>query len=105
MFCNPTTPYEVFRIINALNINKSPGPDNISRKIIKSVVYVIAEPLLLVYNLSFSCGVEIFQKLFLSIIKNSERDIVGNYRPISILNTFEKILEKLMYKRLYEYYI
>ena len=69
------------------------------------MVYVIAEPLLFVYNLSFSCGVEIFQKLFLSIIKNSERDIVGNYRPISILNTFEKILEKLMYKRLYEYYI
>jgi len=29
MFCNPTTPYEVFRIIIALNINKSPGPDNI----------------------------------------------------------------------------
>ena len=36
MFCNPTTPYEVFRIINALNINKSPGPDNISPKIIRS---------------------------------------------------------------------
>ena len=25
------------------------------------------------------------------------------HRPISLLNTFEKILEKLMYKRLYEY--
>jgi len=33
MFCNPTASYEVFRIINALNINKSPGPDNLSPKI------------------------------------------------------------------------
>ena len=106
MFCNPTTPYEVFRIINALNINKSPGPDNISPKIIKSVGDVIAEPLSFVYNLSFSCGVvpdALKISKVIPIYKKGERDIVGNYRPISILNTFEKILEKLMYKRLYEY--
>jgi len=37
------------------------------------------------------------------IYKNGEKDIADNYRPISILNTFERILEKVMYKRLYEY--
>ena len=31
------------------------------------------------------------------------RNSVGNYRPISLLNVFEKIREKLMYKRLYNY--
>ena len=57
MFCEPTTFHEVLRVINNLNIHKSPGPDELGPKIIKSLGDIIAHPLSFVYNLSFTCGI------------------------------------------------
>jgi hypothetical protein len=34
--------------------------------------------------------------------KDSTKEL-GNYRPISLLTAFSKVLEKLIYKRLYSY--
>ena len=39
----------------------------------------------------------------ISIFKKSEIEKVENYRPISILPVFSKVLERIMYNRLYEY--
>ena len=41
--------------------------------------------------------------LLLFVLKKGNRDIPGNYRPISLLSIFDKIMEKLMYNRLYSY--
>jgi len=38
----------------------------------------------------------------LYFVQKGNRNSVGNYRSISLLDIFEKILEKLMYKRLYD---
>ena len=37
------------------------------------------------------------------LYKGTERHLSMNYRPISLLLTISKILEKLMYKRIYEF--
>jgi retron-type reverse transcriptase len=37
------------------------------------------------------------------IYKANENNLFENYRPISVLTCFSKLLEKLMYKRLYNY--
>ena len=37
------------------------------------------------------------------IFKSGDKLDVGNFRPISVLPCFSKILEKLMYNRLYRY--
>jgi len=106
MFCNPTTCLEVFKIIQALKNNKSPGPDNFGPKIVKLIADVIASPLSFIYNLSFTNGI-VPDRLKISkvipVYKKGDKNLMENYRPISLLNVFEKILEKLMYKRLYEY--
>ena len=59
------------------------------------------------FNISFSSGV------FLSILKTAKVIPVykkdsnldfSNYRPISLLSNFEKILERLMYNRIYKFF-
>ena len=37
------------------------------------------------------------------IFKANENNLFENYRPISVLTCFSKLLEKLMYKRLFNY--
>ena len=56
------------------------------------------------FNLSFITGVFLFvfktEKVVPVFKKDSTLDY-SNYRPISLLSNIEKMLEKLMYKRLY----
>ena len=40
---------------------------------------------------------------FLSIFKKGEEFFFTNYRPISVLPCFSKLLERIMYNRLYKY--
>ena len=37
------------------------------------------------------------------IFKGGDTSILGNYRPISVLPIFSKILERIMYNRVYSY--
>ena len=86
--------------------NKSPGPDNIGSKLVKDNVSILADPLIHLFNLSITTGV-VPDKLKLAkvipVYKNKGEIISpGNYRPIS-LSVFDKLLEKVMYLRLYNH--
>ena len=39
------------------------------------------------------------------IFKKGDKSILSNYRPISVLPCFSKILERIMYNRLYTYLV
>ena len=106
MFCGPTNKFELMKLISNLNERKSPGADNIGPKIIKKSAAVIAKPLVYLYNLSFSTGC-VPDKLKIAkvvpVFKKGDPSNPGNYRPISLLSIFDKLLEKLMYSRLYSH--
>lgn len=106
MFCGPTDKLELLTLINKLKDRKSPGVDNIGPKLIKKSAAVIAEPLVYLYNLSFSSG-SVPDKLKIAkvipVFKKGDPSSPGNYRPISLLSIFDKLLEKLMYSRLYKH--
>jgi len=59
-----------------------------------------------IFNLSFTTG-EVPELLkvpkVIPIYKKGETNQPGNYRPISLLSIFDKIMEKLMYKRLSDF--
>ena len=59
-----------------------------------------------IFNLSLSTGI-FPDKLKIAkvspIFKNGEKDLLTNYQPISVLPCFSKILERIMYERLYSY--
>ena len=106
MFIEPVTEYELQMEINNLNENKSAGHDEISAKMIKTIGKEIVKPLTYIFNLPFQTGkIPKFLKIALitPIFKANESNLFENYRPISVLTCFSKLLEKLMYKRFYNY--
>jgi len=106
MFTSPITKDELNTTINKLEINKSPGIDEISSKVLVPRVRDILDPLLYIYNLSFSTGVfpsALKVSKVIPVYKKKSKTNPGNYRPISLLSIFDKILEKLMHKRLYSF--
>ena len=89
-----------------MNSNKSSGYDEISAKIIKITAKEISKPLTHIFNLSFSFGIipdSLKIALVTPIFKGNEQNKFENYRPISVLSCFSKLLEKLMTKRLTQF--
>ena len=106
MFMTPTDYFEISDIINELHPNKSAGFDEISPKIIKLACPFIAQPLTEIFNSSLVTGIFPDQMKIARVIplfKSEDRTLVNNYRPISVLPVFSKILEKIIYKRLNSY--
>ena len=96
---------EILEIIKSLE-NKSTGPNSIPLKLLKIIPDLIIKPLCRLINKSFSNG--IFPDLLkivkvIPIHKGNSNQNMNNYRPISLLLIFDKIIEKLMHKRLYKF--
>jgi hypothetical protein len=73
---------------------------------LKKVSHVIAPPLCYIFNISISTGHIPHQFKVAKvhpIFKSGDISQCNNYRPISVLVTISKILEKIIYKRLIQY--
>ena len=97
---------ELQKAFSTLQLNKSPGYDDISINIVKSVFDIIESSLCYIFNLSLNSGVfpdKLKIARILPVFKSADESILTNYRPISILPCFSKILERIMYNRLYRF--
>ena len=102
IFFTPVTECELFTIVSNLPNKKSSGYDSINCPLIKHVFHAISKPLSFIINLSISTGVvpdSMKIARVMPIFKNGDRQLMNNYHPISILNTFSKILERVVYIR------
>ena len=100
---SPTNPQEINEIIGSLNESKSSGPSSIPTKILKLIRHEISLPFSDICNTSFEQGIFPDKNKIAKVIpthKNGSTKDVNNYRPISLLSTFSKIMEKLMASRL-----
>ena len=96
---------EVLDIINQLE-NKSTGPQSIPIKLLKLIPDLILTPLCRIINCSFQTGVfpdALKISEVIPIHKGESTEEINNYRPISLLSIFDKIIEKIMHKRLYDF--
>ena len=102
-----TNEREIVELVAGLS-DASGGPDEIPAKIMKQVIKDIIKPITHICNISITTGV-FPQNLKLSKItpihKQGSKQNIGNYRPISILNCFSKILEKLILNRFEDFFI
>jgi hypothetical protein len=106
MFLTPTDPYEVVRQIDYLKHKHSSGHDGLSSSLIKDIKHEIALPLTIMINKSLSTGIVpdlLKTAKVIPIYKAKDKELLNNYRPISLLPTASKILEKLVHKRLYNF--
>ena len=102
----PTTPQEIESVISKLDTSKSVGPNSIPNQLIQSISKSISIPLANIFNSSFKNGIfPEFLKIstIIPIYKKDSKLKVANYRPISLLSNINKILEKLMFQRLYTF--
>lgn len=102
----PSTPDDIFKIINSLKNTYSTGFDGIATKVIKHVADIISPVLSHIMNLCIDCGI-FPDKLKLTIVKplfkKNDKQIMNNYRPVALVSIFSKIFEKYMHHSLYAY--
>ena len=106
VFFNPTNELEIEKIIKKLPNKKSSGHDNIDNVLLKELSPGLLRVLTTVFNESLQEGT--FPDIFklaevVPLHKGKTTTAIDNYRPISLLSTISKILEKIVYKRIYEF--
>ena len=106
-FLSLTDENEIISIISALDSQKAPGPSSIPINILKSMKNDISDQLAVLFNLSFTSGS--FPTIFRTskvtpIYKKDPKLKCSNYIPISLLSNIDKILERIVYNRLYKYF-
>ena len=105
-FLSPVTSHEIWTFIGKMDASKSSGPYSVPVTILKTIRDHICEPLAFLVNNSFASG-NFPEKLKLAritpVFKKGSRFDKNNYRPISVLSNFSKLLERAMYHRLYSY--
>ena len=96
---------EVIKIITTLK-DGSAGWDDISARIVKCTFDSFITPLTHVLNMSITKGVfpdELKIARVVPLFKSGDPMLFSNYRPVSVLPIFSKILERLMYNRLLKF--
>ena len=106
IFMKPTNKSEIAKLIESLPNKTSKGYDEISNVLLKKLNLTTCTPLEIIFNKSLEEGS--FPKDMkladvVPLFKNKERYLVNNYRPISLLVTISKILEKVVYTRTYNF--
>ena len=102
IFLRPTDYNEVKTTIMNLK-KKCPGWDDVDALVVKETVALYIEPLTKIINLSLTEGIfpnELKTAKITPIYKSEDVTLVANYRPVSVLSVFSKILERIMYTRI-----
>ena len=99
----PTSPQEIIDIARGAKYSRSTGPDGIDPLIGKRTIIPTSGIISEIINSSFETGQippELKKGKITPIFKQGDREIMSNYRPISILPYFGKIMEKAISSRL-----
>ena len=95
MYLDPTSPFDIINITSKIKTRNSQDANDISTKIMKNSIENVALPISHIINLTFLTGIvpkELKIAKVIPIFKSGNSSSFNNYRPISILPVFSKIL-------------
>ena len=96
----------ILDLIVGLETYKATGPDDISARMLKETASTIAPSLTKLFNLSMTSGnlpTEWKLARVVPVPKSNNLTSPSSYRPISILSIISKILEKCIYRVVYDH--
>jgi hypothetical protein len=102
------TENEIIDVIQILDPNKATEPDKISHKMLKISPEKIAKPLLIIFNKSVQ------QSKYpsnwksahvIAIFKKGDTSLPSNYRPISLISCVGTLMERIVYKHVYNHLV
>jgi uncharacterized protein (UPF0371 family) len=106
MFMPPTDTHEIIKCIDSMKHKHSSGHDKITSSLLKYIKYNIASPLSILINKSLQTGTLpnlLNLAKVVPIHKAKTKELLSNYRPISLLPIVSKLFEKIVHKRLYNF--
>lgn len=93
-------PFIVYNYLLKLSNSFSAGPDKVPNIILKKCALTLAEPLSIIYEVSFRTNQlpnDWLKSVVIPIFKNKgSRDNIENYRPISLTCTSCRVMEKII---------
>lgn len=101
----PVTPDEVRATLLTLK-DTSAGLDNVCAYHLKLVAHCVSVPLSIIINKIFALGIFpsfLKRAKIIPVFKKGDKHLISNYRPISILSSLSKVIEKLFANRLNNY--
>ena len=93
-----------YKYLKNIDQNKSSGSDNIHPFFVSNCALTLARPLTLLFKMSLKEGLfpDCWKKAYICpIYKQGPRNKVDNYRPISKLPIFSKLMEKIVFDILF----
>lgn len=98
---------DVHKALNNLSSNKATGIDAIPARFLKDGASVVAHPLSEIINQSLRIGIVPKDWKLARVTplhKKGSKTLVNNYRPISILTAFSKVVERLIHDQIMDYF-
>ena len=99
---------EISDIIAGLNTKKAHGPDNISVNMLKLCGEHLCVPLKIIFDNILETGIfpdQWKEANVTPVHKKNDKQIITNYRPISLLPILAKVFEKIVFKNLFNYLV
>jgi len=102
----PVDGEEIKSILSKFNINKSTGPSSIPAKFLHYLSEELTHPLNLIIDTCFSTAThpdKLKVAKVIPIYKKGSKLVPANYRPISLLSNINKLIEKLVFSRIFSH--
>ena len=96
----------VLNAINRLEKGNASGPDMVTITLVKDAAISIAYPLMMIYNASLMNGIfpDVWKLARVTpTYKSGPKTYTNNYRSISVISVFSRMLERLTHDQLFEF--